>query len=194
MNSPRTRIVVAVVSEASLGLAGWLLAHLARAPIAARLDFTAETALRAAVALGPPLVLLAAALRTAWVPLVRLREQVRTLVGELFARASLAELAAVALAAGVGEELLFRGGLQPLAERWWGPWPAVLAVSLLFGAAHAMSAAYFVVAALMGAYLGWLAQAWGDLVAPIAVHAAYDFLALIALRKGSGATDRGSAE
>jgi len=122
-------------------------------------------------------------LRTKWGPMLRLREQVESLVGRLFAGARWWALAAVAFAAGVGEELLFRGALQPLAERPLGPTTGLAAISFVFGALHAASAAYFVLATVVGAYLGWLAQHYNDLIAPITVHAVYDFAALLLLTR-----------
>jgi membrane protease YdiL (CAAX protease family) len=94
-------------------------------------------------------------------------------------------LGAIALAAGVGEELLFRGALQPLAERWLGPAIGLIAVSVLFGTVHAASAMYFALATAVGLYLGWLSQRYDDLIAPIAIHAAYDWAALVALTSGA---------
>jgi hypothetical protein len=44
---------------------------------------------------------------------------------------------AAALATGVFEELLFRGGVFRLAEEWVGTWAALVISSLLFGFAHA---------------------------------------------------------
>lgn len=116
--------------------------------------------------------------RAIWKPLADLRRQVEVVVGELFGKASWRGIAAVAIAAGAGEELLFRGALQPLFERWWGPAAGLAAASLLFGLVHAVSAAYFVFATIVGLYLGWLAWWFDDLVAPIAVHAIYDWAAL----------------
>ncbi len=43
---------------------------------------------------------------------------------------------AAPLATGVYEELLFRGGVFRLAERWFGTWIAVVVSSVVFGFAH----------------------------------------------------------
>lgn len=130
-------------------------------------------------------LLLVYAMRSRWRPLVELRDQVERVVGEVFDGASWIELAAVAIAAGAGEELLFRGALQPLAERWWGAAAGLAAVSVLFGVAHAVSMAYFIFATVVGLYLGWLAATFDDLVAPIIVHAAYDFAALVIVQRAA---------
>jgi membrane protease YdiL (CAAX protease family) len=129
------------------------------------------------------LVFLAFAIRSDWRPLAGIRRQVSRMVRDMFGGVNWLGLAAVSIAAGFGEELLFRGALQPLAERWWGVGAGLIVVSLFFGALHAMSRTYFVLATAVGLYLGWLAQHYDDLLAPIFVHALYDFAALVALRQ-----------
>ena len=81
-------------------------------------------------------------------------------------------------AAGVGEEALFRGVLQP-ALGPYGLWIS----SLLFGVLHALTYTYFLLAALLGLYLGWLFERTDNLLVPVIVHALYDAVALWLLRK-----------
>ena len=179
-----TRIVhLAVAAEAMLGVAAVAICWWFDVPLANRLVLSDVVVVRGLAALAPMLALLTWATTSVWRPMVELRVQVTRMVGELFGKATLFGLASVSVAAGVGEELLFRGALQPLAERGWGPAIGLIAVSLLFGAAHAASTMYFLLAAGVGLYLGWLAQRFDDLVTPMFVHAAYDFAALIVLRK-----------
>lgn len=92
-----------------------------------------------------------------------------------------AERLYISILAGFAEELLFRGFLQP----WWG----IVAASIVFGALHAATFGYFLLAACMGFFLGGLFQYTGNLLVPMAVHALYDFFALnllarIYLREG----------
>jgi membrane protease YdiL (CAAX protease family) len=94
-----------------------------------------------------------------------------------FASLTRGQLVVVSLAAAVGEELFFRGFLQPLA--------GVVAAAVAFGAAHVAGArlvVFGVWAALMGLALGALALATGGIVAPITAHAGYDVLAFSYLR------------
>lgn len=72
------------------------------------------------------------------------------------------------LLAGVPEEILFRGALQPTL--------GLLVTALVFGALHAVTFAYFVYAGLAGALLGALALWRGALWAPIAAHTAVDVI------------------
>jgi len=68
------------------------------------------------------------------------------------------------------------------------------ATSLAFGLLHALTPAYFVLAALMGAYLGWLQMETGNLLVPIIVHWLYDALAFWLLRRRFAADAREAAE
>jgi membrane protease YdiL (CAAX protease family) len=95
---------------------------------------------------------------------------------------SLWELALISLAAGVGEELLFRGVMQTALARWSGSTAVGVGLaSLAFGAVHAVSLTYLVLAGLIGVYLGWLFLATDNLAPPILAHAIYDFAALVYL-------------
>ncbi len=89
------------------------------------------------------------------------------------------ELVYVAILAGVGEEILFRGVLQPWLEERWGKFSAWLLSNLLFGIAHSVTLLYALLAALTGLYLSWMLDAGGErnLLVPMVVHAAYDLAA-----------------
>jgi uncharacterized protein len=112
-----------------------------------------------------------------------LRRQVEWLIGEMFPSASIGQLAMVAVLAGVGEELLFRGVVQTLLVDWTTPAVGIVLGSLLFGGMHALSKIYFVLATIIGLCFGWLAWHYHDLVAPIVAHTVYDFVALLYLSR-----------
>lgn len=89
---------------------------------------------------------------------------------------------ALSLAAGVGEELLFRGWLQGWLEQLfqeWGSLGAYAAIgiaALVFGFAHPLSKGYIVLATVLGFALG-LSFYWSrNLFVPIMAHALYDAL------------------
>jgi uncharacterized protein len=94
------------------------------------------------------------------------------------AGASGGELLLLAACAGVGEEALFRGVIQAALLDRLPAWVALALTALLFGAAHALSAAYAVLATLMGLYLGGLQLAGDNLLVPILTHGLYDLVAL----------------
>ncbi|MHB8972005.1 MAG: CPBP family intramembrane glutamic endopeptidase [Pirellulaceae bacterium] len=126
----------------------------------------------------------------------QLRRTVQEDVVPLFHGTSTAGLLAISAAAGIGEELLFRGFLQSAVSDGWGPlggaWGGLIVASVVFGICHSLCAAYAVVATAIGLVLGALYLATGSLVAPITTHAAYDFLALLYLLHGTKGTARGA--
>jgi len=172
--------------ESSLGFAGILIALWTGTPLYSRLEITAEALRRGVLASLPMFLFLGVVTMARWAPLVRLRRQVESLVRELFAESHWVEIAMISFAAGLGEEVLFRGALQPWIASWTNPLFALCAVSVLFGLAHSISTIYFLVATLVGFYLGWLALAYDDLLAPILAHSLYDFFALVYLQRRVG--------
>lgn len=108
-----------------------------------------------------------------------LRRICRVVVRPLFEHVRIWHIIVISVLAGLGEELLFRGVLQPLL--------GLVAASLIFGAVHVGGRAfvgYGVWAACIGAFLGWLMSATGGLLAPVVAHALYDALALAYVRFG----------
>ena len=87
----------------------------------------------------------------------------------------------IGLAAGFGEELLFRGVFQyGLVEQLDVPLAAGIGVTaIVFGLLHAVTPLYIVLAALASVYFGSLYAAYGNLAIPIVTHAVYDIGALV---------------
>ncbi|MBX3177672.1 MAG: CPBP family intramembrane metalloprotease [Candidatus Hydrogenedentes bacterium] len=113
-----------------------------------------------------------------WPITARLREDIDLLM-PLFRNASLPELLLISVLAGVGEEALFRGVLQPLLTEYIGLPLALILVSLLFGLLHCISIPYVVFASLLGAAFGALYASTGNILVPAVAHASYDFAALV---------------
>jgi membrane protease YdiL (CAAX protease family) len=125
-------------------------------------------------------------LRTPFPPIVRLVVLVEERLAPFFAGSTPLELLTLAAMAGLGEEALFRGVIQTALAGHLPPWAAVALTALLFGAAHWLTTSYAVLAAFVGAYLGWLLLASGNLLVPIVAHAVYDLVALSVLVRRSG--------
>jgi membrane protease YdiL (CAAX protease family) len=183
--------VQAAVFEASLaGMAlalGWAIDQSPSATI----RLTVPAFATGVLAVLPLLGMMLACRRSSWGPVQALSRVLDEIVVPLFRNCNWIELAAISFLAGMGEELLFRGLLQTTMAEWtdeflphspdWaavGDWIALITVGVAFGALHALNAAYAVLAALMGIYLGWLFFATGNLAVPILAHGLYDFLAL----------------
>ena len=83
------------------------------------------------------------------------------------------DLILLSLLAGVSEELLFRGLLQP----WLGP----IWCNILFGAVHWITPLYALLALVIGGYLSWLMTAIEptNLLTPIITHAVHDYWAFL---------------
>lgn len=86
---------------------------------------------------------------------------------------------AVSVAAGVAEEIAYRGVLWILLERWLGSSVAgALVAAAAFGIAHALQGwrgTVVVTAVALGMHV--LVRVTGSLLAPILVHVAYDIVA-----------------
>ncbi len=85
------------------------------------------------------------------------------------------DLLLLAAVAGMGEELLFRGVLQPLLGNFWS--------NVIFGLAHLITLPYAILAGLIGGYLGWLLDQSDNILAPIITHGLYDFLAFLVVAR-----------
>jgi membrane protease YdiL (CAAX protease family) len=106
-------------------------------------------------------------------PVARLRQLTRTMLVPLFATLSLPELVAISALAGLGEEIFFRGAMQPALG-----WPiATIAFALCHVTRRSWALGAWALAA--GGGLAALAILTDGLLAPIVAHAVYDFVALI---------------
>ncbi len=102
-------------------------------------------------------------------------------LGEQLAQLRWHHMLALAAAAGFGEELLFRGTIQPWLENLGGYQFGLLASNVIFGMVHAITRMYAIITGVVGIYLGYLMDVSGErnLLAPIITHGLYDFLAFI---------------
>lgn len=185
---PRPVSIALLAIGFELGLAivavglGWLLGY----PAAAGVHWTPSALFWGAVGTLPLMAGSWWVSLADWAPLRRVTRELREKIIPLFARCGVLEFAAIAVAAGVGEELLFRGVLQRALAGAIGPLGGLVIASVLFGLAHLVTRTYAVLAGLVGLYLGGLFLAFDNLLVPIVVHALYDFVALVYLATVSG--------
>lgn len=155
-----------------------LLALVFRIDLFGQLEFSLE-ALNWSLLATVPLLMSVWALGDArWAWAEELQRLMREIVVPLFRNAPAGTLFLVSLLAGVGEELLFRGVIQGGLSSLLGPWPALILASVLFGTLHALTRAYFIIATLMGFYLGMIYLWTGNLLIPVLVHFLYDWVVL----------------
>ena len=180
--APRTSIVaLAVVFEAGIGVLALILGWALAIPLVDQLLITPKTVAWGMAATVPMVVVLAILASMQWSPCRKLLARVRDVAAPLFRDCSVWQLGIVALAAGMAEELLFRGVLQMEGTRIAGAATAIVLTSLVFGAMHALTPLYAIFAGFVSAYLGWLMVATDSLVPPIVAHAMYDWIALMYL-------------
>jgi hypothetical protein len=94
-----------------------------------------------------------------------------------------ADLLVLAVIAGISEEVLFRGFLQPWLENSLNATAALLVSNLVFALVHAVTPMYAVLALAIGIYLG-LSLDYGaerQLLTPIVIHALYDFVVFVVI-------------
>jgi CAAX protease family protein len=176
---------LAILFEGALGVAAWLLGWALGQPALEKLRWSLADAALGAIATVPMLLVFFACLRWPVGPLRRIKQLSEEIIKPLFASCSVSDLALVALAAGLGEEMLFRGLLQAYLVHWLPIWPAIVIASVVFGLLHLITPTYAVLATLIGVYLGWLFVATDNLLAVVVAHAVYDFLALFYLLRSS---------
>lgn len=132
----------------------------------------------------PPFLLLLVAEYLKIPPLERIKQLLLETLGPALAACRWYDLVLVAIVAGIGEEMLFRGVIQPLFERWftidgYSRAPGLILSNVIFGLLHLITPTYALLAGAMGVYFGVLLDATGsrNLLAPILAHALYDYLA-----------------
>jgi len=106
-------------------------------------------------------------------PVRRINDELASLLG----RPGSGAIAVLAVSSSVGEEILFRGALQPLI----GLWPTALLFGLLHGATQRRLRLWAAFAFVAGVLLGWLTELTGNLLAPILCHLTVNFWNLHAM-------------
>jgi membrane protease YdiL (CAAX protease family) len=191
---------VAVVSEAALvAIAVGVGALVGVAPLRTAAASVSDALLGAAAGLAPAAGVVLA-LHRGWAWAHRLLDG----LGEgLTALLGLApwQLVLVAVAAGCGEEVLFRGlvqdavrlGLEGHAGATGAAVAGIVAGAALFGIAHPVSRAYVLWAGGFGVWLGWCYLRAGNLLLPAVAHAVYDAAVLLYLKRTRCGPDDGAA-
>jgi len=177
-HTPRRMLTVALAFEVGLGAFAVALALIFGLRPWLNLEWNRAIVFIAIIATLPMagMLLVLTRSRQAWAD--RLRRLIDELVVPAFKGLRWWAIGLISLAAGIGEELLFRGLVQGGLTGLAGPGPALVASALLFGLAHALTPAYFFLTTLAGLYLGALYWLTGNLLLPLLVHFLYDWIAL----------------
>jgi membrane protease YdiL (CAAX protease family) len=162
---------------------GLILMRFSQLEFGPRIDLSWDATAYALFLCIPMLVVLFFFDKSQWAPMARFRREIEEKVTPLFASCKLPDLALIALFAGVGEELFFRGWLQNVLTVKFEAWLGILIASTIFGLAHYLSTTYAIYAGLTGLYLGMIYQVSGNLYSVMLIHAVYDYIALVYLVK-----------
>lgn len=178
LHNPGRMLQAGYAVEGGLGILAAAVAWLAGIPLLDEIGLSLASVGWGLVATLPMLAALFVLTYVRWEPIARIREIVRVFARQLLAGASWIEIALLCALAGIGEELLFRGVIQTLIAGRTSELVGIVIGGVLFGAVHFLTTTYFVLAVVVGCYLGWLYAATDSLAAPIIAHAVYDFVAL----------------
>jgi membrane protease YdiL (CAAX protease family) len=185
-----TLLLVTLISEGGLYFIG--LALMSSAEIELRSVFSVSWfAIGLALLLSfPMLAALFLLERISWEPIVNLKNEIDEKVRPIFSQCNLVDFGLIAFFAGVGEELFFRGWMQAVMIERSGLVIGIIVASLVFGFLHYLSTAYAVFAFITSIYLGAIYLISENLFIVMAIHAIYDFIALVYLvkkgEKGAG--------
>jgi membrane protease YdiL (CAAX protease family) len=185
--APRSIVGLAIATEGALAIGAWGLARILKLDVAWGHPHRD-------IAIGAVAALLLAAvnhtlltrLPSSWI-VNGVRAVYHELLLPVFGRLDTMAIVVIGVAAGLGEEWLFRGVLQP-AIGW-------IAASVAFGLAHVggrLMLPFGIWASAMGVALGSLAIATGGITAPVVAHGLYDMLALAYIRRA--ALERGMGQ
>ncbi|MFW6249521.1 MAG: CPBP family intramembrane glutamic endopeptidase [Alkalispirochaetaceae bacterium] len=183
MQRPGRLLALAGAFELSLGVLAFVLGAIVGLFPAERLRFHGAAIRAGLLATVPLLLLFLLFLRLQITPVVRIRRLLYRLLTPVVPELTPVVALLLGLAAGVGEELLFRGFLQEVLVRLVGLTPGILLGAVIFGLLHSVTPFYALYAALLGCFLGLLYHLSGSLVAPIIAHSLYDAVGLMLLRR-----------
>ena len=178
---PGRLVLLAVVFECSLALAAVAVGWLFDFDPLATLDWTWQAVGWGIVGALPLVPIMVWCCHSRWSACRAITHMVRRVLVPYFSQCTWLDLALVSIAAGIGEEVLFRGLIQAAVTSWTWPWLGLIVASLIFGLAHCITPGYVVFATAFGVYVGALWIWSGNLLLPIVAHSMYDLLALVYL-------------
>lgn len=169
--------------EASLILVALVIGWIAGIDPFENLHFSENAFFYGLIGTAPLFILLMALSQLDISAVQNIRKLLLDTLGGSLHRLQWPDLLVLSAIAGISEEILFRGVLQPWLESAWGQTLGLLASNAIFGLVHAVTPLYAVLAGLIGVYLG-LSLDYGEqrnLLTPIIIHGVYDFLAFMVI-------------
>lgn len=166
---------VALLFEgAMIGIAGLLGGWLGVHPLT-ELHWTPPGFAWGVACTGPLLIVFAISYRYPLGGLRQIKQILLETLGPSLAACTWYDLLLLGAVAGISEELLFRGVLQPAM--------GLVGSNIVFGLVHAVSPLYALLAGGIGLLLGWQLNESQNLLAPIVTHSLYDFVAFLVIAR-----------
>lgn len=169
--------------EGSLIIVAMIIGWIADIDPFADLNFSEAALANGLLITLPLLVLFFTMQQLSYPPLLKIRSLLQATLGPRLYRRHWTDLLILAGIAGISEELLFRGVLQPWLENTWNLIAGLIASNLIFALVHAITPLYALLAMSIGIYLGLSLDYGGErnLLIPIIIHTLYDFVAFVAI-------------
>ncbi|MBE0470261.1 MAG: CPBP family intramembrane metalloprotease [Methyloprofundus sp.] len=167
--------------ESSLILVAIVLGWVAGIDPFAHLEFNERVVFNGILGTLPLCIIFLALNQTQSDALEKIRKVLHDTLGPSLIKHHWTDLFVLAAIAGISEEILFRGVIQPWLENSWGMLAGLLISSLIFGLIHAVTLLYFIMATAVSVYLGMYLDYDNtrNLLAPIIIHGLYDFFAFM---------------
>lgn len=190
--------IVAVQVEGGLAVVAIIIAYFAEIPLR---DMLALTPFRAALGVLGTLPLFLFCYLVYKIPVKAVeftRRFMKTVYADFIRHCSVMQLLLVAIMSGIGEELFFRGILQTTITHWCGGETrglifGILITSVVFGLLHPVNKLYVLLCFVIGLYLGTIfALSGNNLVAPIIIHALYNFVVFLTMPRMIGFSTGGT--
>ncbi len=180
---PKKFFKTALYFESSLILVAIILGAIAQINPFEFIDFNERVLLNGLIGTLPLCVIFLALNHLKIEPLLKIRKILHDTLGASLVDLHWTDLFVLAAVAGISEEILFRGVIQPWLENSWGIVAGLIISSVLFGLVHAVTLLYFILAASVSLYLGMYLdyENTRNLVTPIIIHGLYDFFAFMVI-------------
>lgn len=180
---PNNFFNTACAFEGSLALIAMLLNWLTDGNLFVNLHFSESALALGLLATLPLVAVLFIMQELPFRAIQNIRYFLMTSLGPLLKNCHWTDLFILSCVAGISEELLFRGFLQPWLENSFATFTALLISNIIFALVHAITPLYAILALLTGIYLGMAMdyQPERNLLIPVVIHAIYDFVAFVVI-------------
>ncbi len=170
--------------ELGFGIIAIILSFFLNIPSLSRIHFSLKDVALSLLFVIPPLFLFWGLFKVNFIATNKIKKLLIE-IAKLFKDISTLGLGLISIAAGLGEELLFRAVIQGTLSENIGSLFGIIIASTLFGLCHIVTITYAIITTIMGFYLGLLFLSFENLIVPILVHSVYDFIALHIIVKWS---------